>query len=227
MRNGLLILSNNLKNAILFCFLILYSPQLLFAHVSPLGRQTHQQIEEIKSKIFKQILTLQTHMANSSQDNITSATALNHLNFRLQESHARLYLFDQLQLGINTHYRGTDLKYFLATYLKKLADIEHANLDPKWSSLGESYSYLSEALVKIPEKFEDPLEFMLAYLEYSPLTKPKAPETFMKMRNYTNGRDFTSATPKEISETPVSQTNNKQLSHKPILQLRVPLDSSR
>ncbi|MCB0357620.1 MAG: hypothetical protein KDD40_11460, partial [Bdellovibrionales bacterium] len=83
---------------------------------------------------------------------------------------------------------------FLTDYLLKISEIEFKN-NPHKKDIWQAARYMSQALEKVPEKFEDPIAFLAAYIEFSTISHPKPPHEFIASHNYTNGSEYESGQP--------------------------------
>lgn len=169
------------------------------AHYIPAGKKALQQIEELKGHLHKKIDRIDQRIQRSLKTgHAETVSDLESLKKLRGEYFLRLDLFDRLQLGIETHFKSGELKEFLVGYLLILSEIEIKNNPTQDSHLWKIAIYLSQALNKIPERFEDPIEFIAAYVDFSSLSYPQSPQEFIAQRNYTNGRDYSSANPVSV-----------------------------
>jgi len=169
--------------------------------------------QEIKTKISE---TQNIHMAleSASQerafDNKLQAYVENLNSFAAKRSELllRQKLVDQIIFQIDTKWNGQGLRGFL----------EHIFLDMALSEMTDEapdvvhatfYSYMSVALREMPEPTEDLISFMIGYMNYSSISKPRSPLSYMSLRNYSNGT--TSVTARAAKADSINQLIEKRL----------------
>ena len=163
------------------------------AIVNQQGKLALQQLEGFKQRLHKKLSWVDIRIEKSLRKKTESLKQIEPLGQLRKEYLMRLDLYNRVALGIESYYQGGELKVFLSGYLLKISEIELKN-NPQ-DSLWRAAVYISRALEKVPERFEDPLEFLAAYVDFSTLTQPKPPEDFVVTRNYTNGRDYEAGNP--------------------------------
>ena len=147
--------------------------------------------KELKSKVTE-TLSYRVNAANQSQERGIESSWFNYseslsvLTSKRQEALLKQKLIDQIMFEIDTKWNGQGMRSFL----------EHSFLDMSFAELTDSdtevnravfLSYMSVAIREIPEKTDDLISFLIGYINFSSVSKPKAPIAYNNSRSYANG----------------------------------------
>jgi hypothetical protein len=184
-----------------FLVLLFYFPLIGHCLSSQPGKKALFQIEDAKTKTNQKLQWLDKRIQDqlnksNFEDNLNEFATFKKLR---REYLLRLEFYNRLQLGIESHFTSGDLQPFLIGYLLKFSEIELKNQESH-SQLWKASLFMSQALDKTHERFEDPIEFLISYIEFSTLSNPKSPQNFIQNRNYTNGREFVKGNPVEVTK---------------------------
>lgn len=165
----------------------------LLAMVDLQGKKALEQLEFHKQQLHKKISWVDDHIDKSLRNNSDIEKEIEPLGHLRKEYLLRLDLYNRISLGVESHFKGGDLKVFLSAYLIKISEIEFKNNSKE--NLWKATLHMGKTLESVPEKFEDPIDFLVSYIEFSSLLNPKSPKDFIAKRNYTNGSEFVSGQP--------------------------------
>ena len=175
------------------------------AMTNPRGRKALQQLENYKEQWQNKITWIDTRLEKMLLQPGEIEKDLEVLRQLRLEYLLRLDLFNRLSLGVQSYYHGGDLNVFLVDYLRKTSVIELKNNQK--NSLWKALLYMSRVVEKVPERFEDPIDFIYSYVEFSSLLNPKPPQEFVNQRNYTNGSEFQSGSAQPQDQIKVPRTS--------------------
>ncbi len=176
-----------------------------------------ESISKIEKELKKKLAETQTFQVNASsvaQEHALESRWFNYgddlgsLSIKRQEALLKQKLLDQLMFEIDSKWNGQGFRSFL----------EHSFLDMSFGELTDSnpeisralfYSYMSVAVREIPEKTEDLIGFLIGYMNFSSVSKPRPPTSYMNSRNYLNGSK--SMTANSLKSETISQLVEKRL----------------
>ncbi len=133
---------------------------------------------------------------------------LRQLSAKRQEALSKQKMLDQLMFEIDSKWNGQALRSFLEHSFLDMSLGELTDLSPEINR-ALFYSYMSVAIREVPERTEDLISFLIGYMNFSSVSKPRPPNTFMNSRNYSNGSKSMTAQPSK-SES-ISQMVEKRL----------------
>ena len=110
--------------------------------------------------------------------------------------------YDRLKLQIEKYYRGKSLEVLLVNRLEFMLKVELKSQDTH-QGLWQFMHYLRTALLKIPERNENPLAFVEGYIDFSSISRPKTPNEFLKSRDYIN--TYSTQKANDVKRTDVGQ----------------------
>jgi hypothetical protein len=146
-----------------------------------------QSADQTIRKLFEE-----TQVVRLGADQVLSERQIQSLYKRLatamtekEEVQLRYDFLSQLIFQVDSKWGSEPLQDFLSHQLLEMAitDASSANSVKLW----KFYSYLSIAVREIPEKREDLISFIDAYIDFSTILEPKSPAIYVNSRNYTNG----------------------------------------
>jgi len=170
-----------------------------------------QQMEAIDLAVDRllretQTISLAAPDATPVEKQINGTTArLSQLQSQRDEAFLRRDLYGQLLFRLDTKWTGSrqntqNLNEFFSQELLEMAKTEIAGSSAEGSvkvpsSMWRFFVYLSIAIREIPDRREDPVEFVKSFTEFSSIRNAKSPLAYLDSRNYTNGAQSQAARP--------------------------------
>ncbi len=147
--------------------------------------------KDLKAKVTE-TQTYQVSANNTSQERAVEnrwfsySESLSVLSGRRQESLQKQKVLNQIMFEIDSKWNGQGMRTFLEHTFMDLSLNEMTDDNPEVNR-ALFYTYLSVAMRELPEKAEDLIGFMVGYINFSGISKPKPPLAFVNSRNYSNG----------------------------------------
>lgn len=137
-----------------------------------------------------------------------------------QDRMLRQDLFDRLIFQVDTRFVSGDMRQFLSERLGEMAKLDLLSRDGG-QKLWKQMTYLSQALRDLPERDVNLAGFIESYLKASSFERPIKAEDYLKLRQYTNGREAVAAASvsleeaNQIAEKRIPQENASQITPSP------------
>lgn len=172
------------------------------------------EILKIEKEMKLRISETQTFQVKSDQERTLESKWFNYgeslriLSLKRQEALLKQKMIDQLMFEIDSKWNGQALRTFLEHSFLDMSLGELTDLTPEINR-ALFYTYMSVAIREVPEKTEDLIGFLIGYMNFSSVSKPRTPLAYLNTRNYSNGQK--SVTAKALKSESISQLVEKRL----------------
>lgn len=148
------------------------------SEVTKVIEANHQELKRIRTEIKAK---MQEH---STSKNFQLEKIVEIMSNQHKELLQRKDFLNRLYFQIDTHFSSSDLKKFLIQRTKILATREITHPTNSKKSMWKFLHYLSVVL-EANDDNDDAIDFAITYMNYSSISNPKKPQTFLDSQNYT------------------------------------------